>query len=96
MGKQTRQTQTELDKLRRRLWSGNLDLEVIVIILAKIKALISCAVTAKMICTFVFAYSKCSFSHDAAQIYHHRWDTLENTKIGNLLVFIDSRLILNK
>ena len=26
------------------------------------------AVTAKLICVFVFAYSKCWFSHDAAQI----------------------------
>ena len=33
---------------------------------AKIKALISFAVTAKLICVFVFAYAKCWFSHDAA------------------------------
>ena len=32
----------------------------------KTKALISCAVTAQMICTFVFAYAKGRFSHDAA------------------------------
>ena len=31
-------------------------------------ALISFAVTAKLICVFVFAYAKCWFSHDAAQI----------------------------
>ena len=36
---------------------------------AKTKALISFAVTAKLICVFVFAYAKCWFSHDAAQIY---------------------------
>ena len=31
------------------------------------KALISLAVTAKLICVFVFAYAKSHFSHDAAQ-----------------------------
>ena len=31
---------------------------------AKTKALISFAVTAKLICVFVFAYAKCKFSHD--------------------------------
>ena len=36
--------------------------------MAKTKALISFAVTAKLICVFVFAYAKCRFSHDAAQI----------------------------
>ena len=35
---------------------------------AKTKALISFAVTAKLICVFVFAYAKSGFSHDAAQI----------------------------
>ena len=36
---------------------------------ANTKALISFAVTAKMICAFVFAYADCWFSHAAAQIY---------------------------
>ena len=36
---------------------------------AKTKALISFAVTAKLICVFVFAYAKCWISHDAAHIY---------------------------
>ena len=36
--------------------------------IAKPKALISFAVTAKLICVFVFAYVKSQFSHDAAQI----------------------------
>ena len=36
--------------------------------LAKTKALISFAVTAKLICAFVFAYADCLFSHVAAQI----------------------------
>ena len=35
---------------------------------AKTKALISCTVTARLICTFVFAYAKSRFSHEAAQI----------------------------
>ena len=35
---------------------------------AKTKALISFAVTAKLICVLVFAYTKLNFSHDAAQI----------------------------
>ena len=34
----------------------------------KTKALISFAVTAKLICDFVFAYADCWFSHAAAQI----------------------------
>ena len=34
----------------------------------KTKALISFAVTAKLICAFVFAYADCWFSHGAAQI----------------------------
>ena len=36
---------------------------------AKTKALISFAVTAKLICVFVFAYAKSWFSHDAAHFY---------------------------
>ena len=36
---------------------------------AKTKALISFAVTAKLICVFVFAYAKRRFSHDAAHIF---------------------------
>ena len=33
---------------------------------AKTKALISFAVTAKLICVFVFAYADCWFSHEVA------------------------------
>ena len=36
--------------------------------MAKIKALISCAVIAQLICAFVFVYAKNRFSHDPAQI----------------------------
>ena len=35
---------------------------------AKTKALISFAVTVKLICTFVFPYTDCWFSHVAAQL----------------------------
>ena len=34
----------------------------------KTKALISCAVTAQLICAFVFAQAEIYFSHDAAHI----------------------------
>ena len=37
---------------------------------AKTKALISFAVTAKLICVFVFAYADSWFSHEAAQLYY--------------------------
>ena len=36
--------------------------------IAKTKALISFAVTAKLICVFVFAYAKIRFSYDEAHI----------------------------
>ena len=36
------------------------------IYVAKTKELISCAVTAQLICVFVFAYAKSRFSHDTA------------------------------
>ena len=36
--------------------------------IAKTKALISFAVTAKLICVFVLAYAKLWFSHDAAHM----------------------------
>ena len=35
---------------------------------AKTKALISFAVTVKLICVFVFAYADCLFSHAKAQL----------------------------
>ena len=37
---------------------------------SKKKALISFAVTAKLICAFVFAYADCWFSHEAAHREH--------------------------
>ena len=38
----------------------------------KTKALISFAVTAKLICVFVFAYSNCWFSHAKVHIQNQR------------------------
>ena len=38
------------------------------ICVAKTKALISFAITAKLICAFVFAYAKCCLSHGEAQL----------------------------
>ena len=35
----------------------------------KAKVLVSCAVTAQLICTFGFAYANCWFSYAAAQIH---------------------------
>ena len=42
---------------------------------AKTKALISFAVTAKLICVFVFAYAESRFSHDAAHIFQSSSNT---------------------
>ena len=42
------------------------------ILVVKTKALISFAVTAKLICVFVFAYADCWFSHEAAHIFENR------------------------
>ena len=41
--------------------------------MAKTKTLISCAVTAQLICIFVFAYADCWFSHAAAHLYKIPW-----------------------
>ena len=37
---------------------------------AKTKALISFAVTSKLICVFVFVYADCWFSHEAARMFY--------------------------
>ena len=36
---------------------------------AKTKVLVSCAVTAQLICAFVFAYAKSRFSHDMTELF---------------------------
>ena len=52
--------------------------------MAKTKALISFAVTAKLICVFVFAYAKNRFSHDEAHIISD-----ENSAILNQQLFLN-------
>ena len=63
-GFRTGRTQTELYKHRRLLEAGNFGFRKLrncTIRVAKTKALISFAVPAKLICTFVFAYANCCF-----------------------------------
>ena len=40
----------------------------------------SFAVTAKLICAFVFAYADCWFSHEAAQLSTNHFDKVINKK----------------
>ena len=64
-------TQTGLYSLRSRLEAWNFGFKKkrnSTIRVAKTKALISFAVTMKLICVFVFACANCWFSHEAAQI----------------------------
>ena len=65
------------------------------IYVAKTKALISFAITAKLICVFVYAYAKSRFSHDEAQIRQNisacapcHYDTCSCNKTA---VFIDCK-----
>ena len=62
----------QTDLLRYLRWLEVSDLGRIDIVrtirVARTKALISFAVTAKLICAFVFAELKITFSHDAAQM----------------------------
>ena len=64
-------TQTGLYSYRRWLKAWNFGFRKwrdCTIRVAKTKALISFAVTAKLICVFVFEYAKSRFSRDAAQM----------------------------
>ena len=64
-------TQTRLYNHRRWLEAWNFGFgkkRDCAICVAKTKALISFAVTAKLICVFVFAYAKGRFSHNEAHI----------------------------
>ena len=47
----------------------------------KTKVLTSFAVTAKLICMFVFAYADCWFSHVAAHIFYWGVNTRKQTNI---------------
>ena len=69
-------TQTGLYSHRRRLEALNFTFRKqrnCTIYVVKTKALISCTVTAQLICIFVFAYAKSKFSHDTAQIIFVTW-----------------------
>ena len=55
-------------KMARDLKFRILEVEGLCYLVAKTKTLISFAVTAKLICFFVFAYAKIRFSHVAAQL----------------------------
>ena len=70
-GFQTGPTLIRLHSHRTQLEASNLGFKKkrnCTIQVAKTKALISFAVTGKLICVFVFAYADCWFSHEAAQI----------------------------
>ena len=56
---------------------------------AKTKALISFAVTAKLICAFVFAYADCWFSHGAVHFLKGHCVFL-----GNACVFMETTNII--
>ena len=76
-GFQPSPTQTELYSHRRWLEAWNVRFKkerdcTTGIYVAKTKALISFAVTAKLICVFIFTYAKSRFSHDAAELQEQR------------------------
>ena len=51
---------------------------------ANTKGLISCMVTAQLICTFAFAYAKSRFSHDATQLCNQHFTLAENYINSNI------------
>ena len=75
-----------------------MNLEHTSICIAKTKALISCAVTAQLICGFVFRYAKSRFSHNKAHFilicvmdlfFHISWKSpLLNLGVSRVVVFI--------
>ena len=58
--------------------------------MAKTKALISFAVTAKLICAFVFAYADCCFSHAAAHMM--KFVKAIRVKVRDIKKFLDISL----
>ena len=75
-------TQTRLCSHRRWLQTWNFVFRKrrdCTIRVGKTKALISFAVTAKLICVFVFAYAKIRFSHVAAH-FIFRWNSCKQTE----------------
>ena len=73
LGFQSGPTKTELYMHRRWLEICDIESSVLTnccIRVAKTKALISFAVTAKLICAFVFAYADCLFSQAVAHLFY--------------------------
>ena len=99
-------TETRLYNHRRRLevWNfGFTKKSKCTIRVAKTKALISFAVTAKLICAFVFAYANCWFSNAAAHIIVHfkeikseqnRSNTIFSVHLGRSLKNLAYRMVL--
>ena len=52
---------------------------------AKTKALVSFAVTAKLICVFVVAYAKCWFSHHTAHLIFRHQESCFNKKLTSVI-----------
>ena len=63
-----------------------------IIFVAKTRALISCAVTGKLICAFAFAYEKRRFSHDVA---HMCSTTAGGQRLTTVCTSVQSDLCLN-
>ena len=61
------------------------------ICVAKTKALISCAVTAQLICVFVFAYARNRFSHDTA---HIRLKHNQGGHFSKSILYVNTLLVL--
>ena len=89
-------TQTGLYSHRKWLAAGNFGFRKkrdCTIHVAKTKALISFAVTAKLICGFVFAYANCCFSHAQAHftsfplLWFTKSVTCINLKLSYAMIF---------
>ena len=52
---------------------------------AKTKALISFAVTAKLICVFVFAYVKSRFSHDVDHLIFNMYEGVNGVPLKSVI-----------
>ena len=63
--------------------------------MAKTKALISFTVTAKLICTFGFAYADCWFSHEAAHILNKSENASHYSQVLTLIITQDFILLQN-
>ena len=62
----------------------------------KTKALISFAVTAKLICVFVFAYAKSRFSHDEAPIVTANIKRKDHSSFGLIMIGINPKMLFCK